>query len=145
MPMDRINWLAVIVGAIVYFLFGWVWYGLLFSKQWLAYEGRTQMTQDLTPLVISAIVALILSFGVAVALSHDDNRTAAHGAQFGIFFGLFFMASTMLQGNAYEGRPLGLWAINAGYEVIGLVLLGLLHGGWKKAPAAEAVKPAGGA
>jgi len=143
MPIDRINWLAVVVGAIVYFLFGGLWYGLLFSRQWLAYEGKTQMSQDITPLIVSVVVSLILSFGVAIALSHDDNRTAAHGAQFGIFFGLFFMASTMLQGNTYEGKPLGLWAINAGYEVIGLVLLGLIHGVWKKAPAKAASSPSG--
>src|SRR5262250_2494816 len=128
MPIDRINWLAVIVGAIVYFLFGWVWYGLLFSRQWMAYMGKTEMSQDTTALIVSVVVALILSFGVAVALSHDDNRTAAHGVQFGLFFGLFFFASSMLQGNIYEGRPLGFWALNAGYEVVGLVLLGLIHG-----------------
>jgi hypothetical protein len=145
MPIDRINWLAVIVGAVLYFLFGWLWYGLLFGKQWMAYEGKTQMSQDMTALIVSVVVALILSFGVAVALSHDDNRTAAHGAQFGVFFGLFFLASTMLQGSMYEGRPLGFWAINAGYEVIGLVILGLLHGAWKKAPAGQVSKPAGGA
>jgi biotin transporter BioY len=145
MPIDRINWLAVIVGAVVYFLFGWIWFGLLFGKQWMALEVNIPMTPSSTPYIVSAVVALILSFGVAVALSHDDNRTAAHGAQFGVFFGLFFLASTMLQGMMYEGRPLALWAINAGYQVIGLVILGLIHGAWKKAPAAQVSKPAGNA
>jgi hypothetical protein len=145
MPIDRINWLAVIVGAILYFLFGWLWYGLLFAKQWTALEGNISMAQSSTPYIVSIVVALILSFGVAVALSHDDNRTAAHGAQFGVFFGLFFLASTMLQGTMFEGRPLALWAINAGFEVVGLVILGLLHGAWKKASAATASKAAGSA
>lgn len=139
MPIDRINWLAVIVGAIVFYFFGYLWYGLLFMKQWTALEGP-HLTQTAAsgsgPLVVSAVVALILSFGVAVALSHDDNRTAAHGAQFGLFFGIFFLASLMLQGNMYEGKPWQLWAINAGYAVVGLVILGLIHGAWKKAPAA---------
>lgn len=145
MPIDRINWLAVIVGAIVYFFFGYVWYGLLFAKQWTALEGNIPMSTGSTPYIVSAVVALILSFGVAVALSHDDNRTAAHGAQFGVFFGLFFLASTLLQGYMYEGRPLALWAINAGYLVVGLVILGLLHGAWKKAPAGQVSKPASSA
>ena len=139
MPIDRINWLAVIVGAIVFYFFGYLWYGLLFAKQWTALEGPhlTQMAAPGSgPYIVSAVVALILSFGVAVALSHDDNRTAAHGAQFGIFFGIFFLASLMLQGNMYEGKPWQLWAINAGYAVVGLVILGLIHGAWKKAPAA---------
>ena len=140
MPIDRVNWLAVIVGGAIFFFFGYLWYGLLFAKQWTALEGLAsgaQMAAGPTPYIVSGIVALILSFGVAVALSHDDDRTPAHGAQFGIFMGIFFIASLMLQGNMYEGKPWQLWAINAGYAVIGLVILGLLHGAWKKAPAAK--------
>jgi len=138
MPIDRINWLAVIVGAAIFYFFGFLWYGLLFGKQWVALEGNIQMAAGgATPIIVSAVVALVVSFGVAVALSHDDDRTAAHGAQFGVFFGVFFLSSFMLQGNFYEGKPLMLWLINAGYAVIGLVILGLLHGAWKKAPAAK--------
>jgi hypothetical protein len=84
--------------------------------------------------VVSLIMAFVLSFGVAIALSHDDNRTARHGVEFGVFFGIFFMASTMLTGTLYEGHPLSLWLINAGYIVLGLMILGALHGAWKKAP-----------
>jgi hypothetical protein len=51
----------------------------------------------------------------------------------------------MLQGMMFEGRPLALWAITAGYQVIGLVILGLINGAWKKAPAAQVSKPAGNA
>ena len=138
MPIDRINWPAVIVGAVIFYFFGFLWFGLLFGKQWAALEGNIQMAGGgVAPIAISAVVALIVSFGVAVALSHDDNRTAAHGAQFGIFFGVFFLSSLMLQGNFYEGKSWMLWLINAGYAVVGLVILGLLHGAWKKAPAAK--------
>jgi len=140
MPIERVNWLAVIVGALIFFFYGYLWYGLLFAKQWTALEGLTggsQTAAGATPYIVSGIVALILSFGVAVALSHDDDRTPAHGAQFGIFMGIFFIASLLLQKNMYEAKPWQLWAIDAGYAIIGLVILGLLHGGWKKAPAAK--------
>jgi hypothetical protein len=142
MPIDRINWLAVLVGAVIYYLFGWLWYTVL-GNQWLAFLGKTkdQMAMTPGPLIVSAVVALVVSFGTAVALSHDDDRTPAHGAQFGLFFGVFFIASMMLQGYMYEGRPIGLWLINAGYAVVGLVILGLLHGAWKKPKAAAQAPP----
>jgi hypothetical protein len=140
MPIDRVNWLAVIVGGLVFFFWGFLWYGLLFAHQWAELEGKAPSSaagMPMMPTIVSAVVALVLSFGVAVALSHDDDRTAAHGAQFGIFFGLIFFASIMLQQSVYEERPLMLWAINAGYVLLGLVILGLIHGAWKKRAAAS--------
>ncbi|HZV78502.1 MAG TPA: DUF1761 domain-containing protein [Candidatus Binatus sp.] len=136
MPIDRINWLAVIVGGIVFYAWGALWY-TIFGRQWLASIGPMAdhvNPKDPVPYVVSLIMAFVLSFGVAIALSHDDNRTARHGVEFGVFFGIFFMASTMLTGTLYEGHPLSLWLINAGYIVLGLMILGALHGAWKKAP-----------
>jgi hypothetical protein len=140
MPIDRINWLAVIVGGILYYGWGALWYGLL-GQQWLQAIGPMAALvnpKDPVPYIVSFVMALVLSFGVAVALSHDDNRTAKHGVEFGLFFGLLFFASTLLTGTLYEGHPLKLWLINSGYLVIGLVILGALHGAWKKAPKAQA-------
>jgi len=136
MPIDRINWLAVIVGGIIYYGWGALWFGI-FGKQWVASIGPMAANlnpKDPIPYVVSFVMAMLLSFGVAVALSHDDNRTAKHGIEFGVFFGLFFFATTMLTGTLYEGHPLSLWLIDAGYIVIGLVILGALHGAWRKGP-----------
>lgn len=37
----NVNWIAVIVGAIAAFAFGWVWYGALFGKRWSEGLGIT--------------------------------------------------------------------------------------------------------
>jgi hypothetical protein len=145
MPVNRINWLAVIVGGIIYFMWGWLWYGVLFQKQWTALHPNLPMTASPTPFIVSIVMAFVLSFGVAVALSHDDNRTARHGIEFGVFFGLLFLASTMLTGYMFADLPLALWAIDASYVVLGLTILGALHGAWKKSPAGQAGKVATGA
>jgi hypothetical protein len=140
MPIDRINWLAVLVGGVIYYLWGWAFF-TLFGNQWLTAIGpmRDHLNpKDPVPYIVSLVMALVLSFGVAVALSHDDNRTPKHGIQFGIFFGLFFLASTMLTGVLYEGHSISLWVIDASYVVIGLVILGALHGAWRKAAKAPA-------
>jgi hypothetical protein len=34
-----VNWLAVLVAAIAYFMLGALWYGTLFQKKWVAYQG----------------------------------------------------------------------------------------------------------
>lgn len=138
MPIDRINWLAVIVGGIVFFVWGYLWYGVIFAQMYARLTGMSAGMPTPTQLIVGFLMALVLSFGVAVALSHDDNRTAAHGAQFGVFFGIFFFASVELTRNTFAGAPIEKWLIDSGWIVLGLVILGLIHGAWKKARPAVA-------
>ncbi len=35
----QINWIAVLVGTVGYFMLGAVWYSFLFQKQWIEYTG----------------------------------------------------------------------------------------------------------
>ena len=40
--LGAINWLAVLVAVVAAQVVGFLWYGPLFSKQWMAALGRTQ-------------------------------------------------------------------------------------------------------
>jgi Protein of unknown function (DUF1761) len=44
MTLD-INWLAVLVAAVVTFVLGGIWYGPMFGKVWRAAEGRPDPDQ----------------------------------------------------------------------------------------------------
>ena len=33
---------AIVLAAVVSFMFGWLWYGILFPKQWMAAAGKTE-------------------------------------------------------------------------------------------------------
>ena len=61
--MNRINHLAVWAAAIAYFLFGWLWYGVVFSAPWTALMGRTAAEQQTPPTVYlwSFVLGLVLS------------------------------------------------------------------------------------
>lgn len=126
---------AAIVSAVAFYLWGYVWYGLLFGKIWAAGAGLTaaQMQAGMSPaiIIVSIIIALLWGYGTAIALSRGDNQTAGRGMSFGLFFGIVFIASFLLQANMYDGRPLSFWAVNAGYAVTGLVITGLINGGWR--------------
>jgi hypothetical protein len=134
MPIDKINHLAAVTGAVAYYLFGWVWYTVFFN-QWLDLTHRTRAdlnTSDPVPYIVSGLMAFVLSYGAAIALSHDDERTAMHGVQFGVFIGFVFLASTRLTESLAEGRPLALWVIDSAYTIVGLAIVGAIIGGWKK-------------
>lgn len=126
---------AAIVSAIAFFVWGWLWYGVLFSKTWMALSGvsasSAQMGPAAGPYVIAAIVALFWGYGTAIALSRGGNQTAGSGLSFALFFGIVFLASFMLEGYTFAMKPIGLWAIDAGYGVSGLMICGLINGAWR--------------
>ena len=135
MPINKIYHPAALVSAVAYFLWGWLWYGLLFKNQWISLVNLSPSamnSKDPVPYIVSFAMALVLGYATAIALSHDDDRTAAHGIQFGMFMGVALIASTMLTNYLFEGRPVALWLINAGYPVTGLMIIGAIIGGWKK-------------
>ena len=40
LEMVSVNWFAILVATVVSFLFGWIWYGLLFGKIWANVKGE---------------------------------------------------------------------------------------------------------
>jgi hypothetical protein len=134
---NRINHIAVLVAAIVYFLFGWLWYTLLFSHQWAEFVGKpTMATPPPSLLVESFLLGLILSYATAIALSRrPEDLNVGQGVSFAMFMGLAIYGSQTLNNSLYEGRPIGLWLLNTGYVVIGFAIIGAIIGGWRQARA----------
>jgi hypothetical protein len=141
MPTDRINHPAAILAAIAYWLWGWLWF-FAFGNQWLKLLQKSRadvLATGPVPDIISFLMALVLAYGTAIALSHDDERTPMQGVQFGIFVGFAFIASTKLTEYVWEFRPLGLWVLNSAYQILGLIIVGTIICAWKKRdkPSAE--------
>lgn len=135
MPVDKIYHPAALVSAVAYYLLGWFWYGALFGKTWTALTHAAPSTtnsSDPVPYIVAAATSLVLAYATAIMLDRNEDRTAAQGARFGLFLSIGLVASTTLETNLFEGRPVTLWLINAGYVVIGLTMIGAIVGGWKK-------------
>lgn len=132
---ERINHLAVWVAALAYFLFGGLWYGLLFGSTWLSLLGKTKDQLQATPTtyVVSFVLGLILAYATAIALTRrPEDQTLQQGISFAIFMGIAIYATQTLNHVIYEGRPIMLWFINTAYTVIGFAIVGAIVGGWKK-------------
>ncbi len=69
----------------------------------------------------------------ASPLRTDSNpNPVRHGIEFGIFMGLGVFGTMSLMDMLYEGRPLALWGIDAGYVVAGMAMMGAIVGAWRK-------------
>jgi Protein of unknown function (DUF1761) len=135
----RINHLATWVAAIVYFLWGYLWFGVLFGTAWAQLTGHAMSAPDPKLYIESFLLGLLLSYGASIALSRrPEDQTVAQGISFALFMGILLYGTQTLNGFLYEGRPLMLWLIDAGYVIIGFAIIGAIVGGWKTRSASGA-------
>ena len=127
----RINHVAVIVAAIVYFVWGGIWF-TLFAKVWDALTGVGMASP--TTYILSFIIGFPVAYTIAYVLrGWRDAVGWQAGAMLGAVLGLgIFAMLNLLEIDAFELRPFGLWAIDAGYAVIGMAIIGAIVGGWRR-------------
>jgi hypothetical protein len=129
-----VNWLAVLCAALAKFAIGGMWYSLpAFGPRWGALVGVTP--DAFKARMASAMLAdLAASFVLAWVLANVLKFTGAvgliPGARVSFFLFLGFVATPLLSTTVYEGRPIALFAINAGYWLIAMLIMGGLIGVW---------------
>lgn len=128
------NHLAVLVSAVFLWMLGAVWYSpLLFAKPWVEIIGR-KMGEKPKGLVLGMVSSFIGDILAAFVLAHMVLWSGANSLAWGAFIGfiawLGFIASPAFPQSVYEGRPFKYFAINGGYWLIGLVVVGGLLAVW---------------
>jgi hypothetical protein len=128
-----INWLAVLVVTLVKFVLGFVWFGLVFGKQWQALTGVTQ-AQMKAGMAKAIVTDLVTTFIMAFVLVHSVHYAGANtwgmGAGVGFFNWLGYIGAISLSQTVYEGRPLKLWGLGNAYQLISLVIMGAILAVW---------------
>ena len=112
----NVNWLAVIVGAVVAYALGWLWYGPLFGKTWsgglgISVPDRLPMAAMVTQAVGTFLLAWV--FGV----------TAAANALATVILVVLTIVVLMAAGGLYAQKPGNVIAIETGYVVVMAVVL----------------------
>jgi hypothetical protein len=131
----QLNFWAVLVSALVLWFLGAVWYSpMLFAKPWVEIVGR-RMGDKPKGVVQGMVSSFIGDLLMALVLSHMVIWSGATGAGHGAFVGflawLGFIAAPAYPQSVYEGRPFKYFAINGGYWLIGLLLVGILLTVWR--------------
>jgi hypothetical protein len=132
----KTNYVAVAVCAVVYWLLGGLWFGVLFSKPWMALEHVTEeqarSMNPVLPYVVSFLLNLVIAYALAQLCLWRNATTAARGASLGILVWIGFVGPITYTTYIYEMRPWQLFAINQFYPLVGLALMGAILGGWTK-------------
>jgi hypothetical protein len=140
--LGTLNYLEIIVAAIVYFMLGWVWYSFLFSKAWMREMGisKPNMTEEqqaemykgmMPAMLISLITAAILAMAIGM-LQTAFASTGLIGHLFnGLFLWVAFVGGPTLCTTLYgSSKKVNLWAINNSYPLAGILLLNILMFFW---------------
>lgn len=127
-----VNWLAVILAAVSSFVIGGLWYGPLLGKPWLALTGITEEEIQESNMVRIFGMAFVLQLVAAavLALLIGEDAGLAYGAILGFVVGAFLVGTALGVVSLFERRPLALWGIDAGYQVVTFTVMGLVIGAW---------------
>jgi surface polysaccharide O-acyltransferase-like enzyme len=132
----KTNYAAVFISAIAYWLLGAVWYGVLFSKPWMALENisveQAKSMNPVLPYVITFVLNLLIAYSLAQICIWRNANTVGRGASVGVLLWIGFVGPITFTTYMYEMRPKELFAINEFFPLAGLVLMGAIIGAWTK-------------
>lgn len=133
MTFAGMNYLAIVVAAILGFAFGGLYYNLL-SKQWMAAIGLTKAkinkNSSSAPFIIAIVANLVMAWVLAGVVGHlgPGQVTIRNGIISGAFLWLGFIVTTIAVNNAFGLRKHVLTVIDLGHWLGVLVVMGAIIG-----------------
>jgi hypothetical protein len=133
----RLNWVAILVAAIASFLFEALWFSV-FLNEWIAGIGRTRewlMSSGMSPALqygVAILCAVIAAAVLSICIQASGEQSARRGILVGAIVWLGFVATSWATEYIFEVRTLQIYAINAGFWLFDLGLMGAIVGAWKK-------------
>ncbi len=134
MFLTDVNFLAVIVAAILNGFVGYFWYSpMLLGDFWVKAHKFDVAELKATPMHIAG--ALLVGFIVAWVLCatihslHVDS--ALGGVKVAFFVWLGFVATTQFSGVIWAKKPLKAYGVDVGFFLVSMCAMGAIFGAWQ--------------
>ena len=129
------NLLAVLASGVTMWVLGWIWYSPAgFGKKWSALVAGPQGDKKKTMMagmIMSLVGDILMAFVLAHVIYWSGSREFGRGLFIGFVIWMGFFAATAIPQSIFEGRPFKLFAINQGYNLLGLMLMGGILSAWR--------------
>ncbi len=131
--MGNINWISVLLAALVPLIMGFIWYHkALFGKAWMAATGITEEKAKEANMPLTFGLSLLLAALMAFFFVNFNNSpgqegvfdTFKHGAAHGLVIGLFIALPIMVTNGMFEQKTWKHMLINLGYWLVTMALMG---------------------
>jgi hypothetical protein len=133
---SHINWLAVLVAALAYFILGAIWYSkALFAPAWAKAVGIDMSNPNkkgLGALMLGSFILIIITcIGQALLVVRMDLFILSSGLKLGALTGLCFATTAVAISFIYERRPTVIYFIDCGYHVVGQIAAAIILVMWR--------------
>ena len=140
--MVLVNYFAVLAAAVASMVVGFLWYGPVFGKQWIALMGFTKEAMDaakqkgmakayILMTVGSLVMAYVLAHGLTFGNAYLNMYGVAAGLQGAFWYWLGFVAPVLLGAVLWEGKSWKLWFLQAGYYLVSMLVMGAILASWQ--------------
>ena len=137
------NYWAILAAAVASFALEAGWYTFFFQP-WLAGVGRTLQWSNgpgqriAIQFPVALVAAALIATSISCVTQLTGPQTALRGIKVGALLWFGFVFTTLITEYVFEVKP-RLFEINAGFWLVGFVVMGAIVGGWKKKTAIHAV------
>ena len=137
--LGDLNWLAVIVGAVIYFALGALWYSpILLGKQWQRSigwdEARTPPEQSATTYVVPFLAYVVMAIAIGLLAAATGTDELAEGLVLGVVAGAGLLLMHTLVDATFDPNKPEPWtwfAINGSYHLIGVIIVAVIVAVWR--------------
>jgi hypothetical protein len=145
MHFEYINWVAVLVSAIITMILGMIWYSpQVFGKTWACTHMKDTVTGTMGTMgttktceasagqyVGSFVAAFVAAAVLALFINWTHTIDAAEGAAVGIFAWMGFILTTLFSGFIWGHKTLVGFVVHAGFYLVNFIIIGALLGAWQ--------------
>ena len=130
-----VNYLAVIVAAVVALVIGFIWYSpRVFGNRWMAYLGTTQAqlgNPGPTGMLVGVVASLLNAWVLALLALNLGGKSVTDGVLLGVLAWLGFMATITAAQISFEKKSWGLWVLNNAHNLLVQVIMAAIVTAWR--------------
>ncbi|HTD64715.1 MAG TPA: DUF1761 domain-containing protein [Verrucomicrobiae bacterium] len=130
-----VNYLAVVVAAVVALVIGFIWYSpRVFGTRWMAYLGTTQPqlgNPGPTGMLVGVVASLLNAWVLALLALNLGGKSVTDGVLLGVLAWLGFMATITAAQISFEKKSWGLWVLNNAHNLLVQVIMAAIVTAWR--------------
>jgi hypothetical protein len=126
---DTVNLWGIFIAAVVAFVFGALWYGLL-GTLWMKAAGLTKEDTRPNPkiFIVTFLCQLVMALVLAGVIFHTGETTLKTGLISAVLIWLGFVVTTQIVNHRFQGAPWALTLIDGGHWLGVLLIQGAVIG-----------------